>query len=58
MALHDNIKEFRIKADMSQSELGKALGVTPQAVENWERGRNTPTAERKAKLAAVFEGKE
>lgn len=52
------IKEMRLARGWTRKQLAAAVGVTPQAVENWERGRNTPTAERKAKLAAVFEEEE
>ena len=31
------IKEYRAANDLSQSEFGKLLGVTPQAVCKWEK---------------------
>ena len=33
-----NIAKFRRQAGLSQSELGKCLNVSAQAVSRWERG--------------------
>ena len=33
-----NIKEARIKKNMTQMALADALGISFQAVSNWERG--------------------
>lgn len=36
---------------LSQSELARILGVTPQAVQKWESGKNTPRGKRLEALA-------
>ena len=40
----EQIKKFRRKKGITQEELGKMIGVTTQAVSNWERG-GAPDAE-------------
>ena len=48
------LKELRKKADISQAELGKILGVTGQTVLNWESGIYEPKIEHLIKLADFF----
>lgn len=36
------IKNARQKLHFTRSDVAKKLGVTPQAVGNWERSRNSP----------------
>ncbi len=36
---HDRIKECRLRASLSQAQLGTRLGVSRQAVTKWESGR-------------------
>ena len=38
----------------NQSELARALGVTPQSVQAWESGRNTPRPKRLQEIAAAL----
>lgn len=40
----EQIKKYRLRKGMTQEELGKAVGVTTQAVSKWERG-GVPDAE-------------
>ena len=42
MSMSDNIRRYRLKAGMHQTDLGKALGVTAQAVSKWELGKAEP----------------
>ncbi len=42
MEIGNVIKEYRIKKNMTQEELGAALLVTPQAVSRWETGISYP----------------
>lgn len=46
------IKEARLRAGLSTSELAERLGVTRQAISKWERGDGAPT---KARLAEIKE---
>lgn len=40
---------------MSQAELGDVLGVTRAAVQQWEKGVNTPTLSNLTELARFFD---
>ena len=40
---------------MSQAELGDVLGVTRAAVQQWERGSNTPSLSNLSELARFFD---
>lgn len=48
------IRELRERAGMTQLQLAAALGVTPGAVYNWERGRNEPKASQLRAMARLF----
>ena len=48
------LKELRKKANISQADLGKVLGVTGQTVLNWESGIFEPKIEHLIKLADYF----
>jgi len=38
----DRIREFRLKSGIKQPQLAKMLGVTKNAIPNWEAGRSRP----------------
>lgn len=40
--LGKRLRELRIKNDLSQDDVARALGVTAQAVSKWENGRSDP----------------
>ena len=40
---------------MSQAELGDVLGITRSAVQQWERGTNTPSLSNLTELARFFD---
>lgn len=48
------IKELRKSKKMSQSELGKFIGVSQTTVTAWENGRAEPSSSYVAKLATFF----
>ena len=51
----DNIiKTERIKREMTQEELAKLIGVSKQAVCEWEKGRRIPNRKSLRKLSNVF----
>ena len=48
------IKEQRLRAGLNQSELGRALGISPQAVQKWEDGKSSPRNNKLPELAAAL----
>lgn len=44
MSAGEKIKEYRIKAGLSQEALAERCGVSRQAVTKWEKGQSLPTA--------------
>lgn len=49
-----NIKEMRIKKNMSQKELSEKMEVGQSTVAMWETGKISPTADKLPKLAKVL----
>ncbi|MBO5967596.1 MAG: helix-turn-helix transcriptional regulator [Clostridia bacterium] len=49
------IAQFRKKKNMTQFELADALGISFQAVSNWERGNSMPDISRLSELAELFD---
>ena len=49
----DGLKSHRSRLGFSATEYGKLVGVSGQAVYNWESGTSRPRQEQIAKLAAV-----
>ena len=47
------LEALREALGINQSELGRRLGVSPQAVQKWESGANGPRGERLNKLAST-----
>lgn len=52
--LGDEIKRRRNLADLSQTALAKKLGVTRNAVTNWEKNKNAPATTKLLQLAEIF----
>jgi phage repressor protein C with HTH and peptisase S24 domain len=50
----DLIRIHRERVGVSQSELGRRLGLSPQAVQHWERGKTRPRAQSLEDLAAAL----
>lgn len=48
----ERLRELR--GEMSREELGTALGITPQAILNYEFGYRVPTDDMKVKIAEFF----
>lgn len=48
------IKAFRKKLNITQTELSKLVGVSPQVVSNWERDYTSPNHEYISKLTNVL----
>ena len=50
----NRLREWRLRADLSQAALAAAAGYTPAQVSRWERGRHTLTLATAASLARVL----
>ena len=48
------IAELRKKKDMTQFELADRMGISYQAVSNWERGNSMPDISKLPELAEIF----
>lgn len=53
-AVAARVREARLRAGVSQEELGAALGVTYQQVQKYEYGVNRITASRLLRMAGVL----
>ena len=51
----ENLKELRVKAGLTQTELAILVGVTMISVARWEQGSNAPSEENLKKLKEVLE---
>lgn len=49
------IKELRLKANLTQGELGEKVGVTKASISAYEKGKANPSDDVLAQLAAFFE---
>lgn len=54
MIFNNRIKELREKKDVSQGDLAKVIGLTRQAISNYENNERTPNKEIWEKLASYF----
>lgn len=48
------IREAREKLNLNQSQLAELVGVSPQAVQQWESGATQPRGKRLSKIAEVL----
>ena len=48
------IREGRERLNLNQSELAELVGVSPQAVQQWESGATQPRGKRLNKIAEVL----
>lgn len=55
MALNENIKNARLKKKMTQRELGEAIGVSHNAISDWESGNHKPDADTVIALCKVLD---
>lgn len=51
--LQSNLRSARKHAKLTQSAIGKAVGVTPQYVWQWENGVRTPKLKTIERIAAT-----
>ncbi len=52
--ISDRIRELRVKADLSQTELAQKLGLTRASVNAWEMGISVPSTQFVISLARLF----
>lgn len=55
MSIAKRIKQARIEKNMTQLQLADAMGVSYQAVSNWERGNSMPDISKLADLCAALD---
>jgi transcriptional regulator with XRE-family HTH domain len=49
-----NLKEFRLKLNMSQRELASELDITQQGYCRWENGQSFPNEEKLVRLCQIL----
>jgi transcriptional regulator with XRE-family HTH domain len=54
MEFGEKVKAVRTKAGLTQEQFAQRLGVTRQAVSNWENGRNLPDIEVVIAMSRTF----
>lgn len=54
MNFSEQIKKIRVNKGITQQEMANKLGISRQAVSNWENDRNLPDIEMIIKIAQVF----
>ncbi len=54
MNIGDKIKQLRLKAGMTQEQLGIRLGISPQSVSKWETGVTMPDISLLPRLSSEF----
>ena len=55
MKLSNTLKVWRAKADITQEQLGIAIGVSRQTINSIERSKFIPSVQTALKLAGFFE---
>lgn len=55
MSIGSNIKKFRLKQKLKQSELAEKAGISRVAIGNYERDERTPNAEILLKIAKALD---
>ena len=55
MTIHQNLKELRKIAGITQEEVAQQVGLTRQAISSYEAGRTRPDLEMLGKLAALYQ---
>lgn len=53
--LGTKLKQYRVKSNLTQSDLGKLLFVSPQSVSKWEKGESSPSIDTFVKICELLE---
>ena len=51
---YNNFKSFRESKGLTHEEVGKLLGISKQAIQAWESGKNKPRTSNVKKIAKLF----
>lgn len=54
MPLNNNLKEYRAKISVNQTEMGRLVGVSRQTISQIERGDYSPSVTLALKIAKIF----
>lgn len=57
MPLYNQLKEYRSKININQTEMGKLVGVSRQTISQIERGDYSPSVTLALKIAKVFDAR-
>ena len=52
--MHERIKEFRLKAGLTQHQLAERMGVLQTTVSMWETGQGKPRTDKLPQLARIL----
>ena len=52
--LHDVLREYRVKNNMTQEFVAQSLGVSRQAVSKWENGTSEPSTSNLLAIAKLY----
>ncbi len=52
--LHDVLREYRVKNNMTQEFVAQSLGVSRQAVSKWENGTSEPSTSNLLAIAQLY----
>lgn len=55
MIFSDRLKEERLEKKLTQKTLASSLGLSPNCICEWEKGRSEPSLESLKKLSQIFE---
>lgn len=55
MDMKDRLQHARKRAGLTQAEVARAMGITSQAISQWERGEATPEIDRLGRVAKLYE---
>ena len=53
----NNLKEYRLKAGLTQKQVAETLKVFEERISHWEKGNNVPTIENLFKLSLLYKTK-
>lgn len=55
MTIHENLRNLRMAADLTQEQAAERLGLTRQGLSSYETGRTLPDVEMLKRLAALYD---